>query len=79
MKAPHNTTGSFFSRVTDPMSPISTKSAPLPPRRKCVPLVEVQEVFDKMDLNSQWDETFVTKQYYMWMPNPRKGRTPRQL
>ncbi|XP_041368893.1 uncharacterized protein LOC121383139 isoform X2 [Gigantopelta aegis] len=58
---------------------------PLPPtprsNGRCVEhvpelhVVEVQEVFDLDDLNNKWDETFLTKQCYMWVPNP--SRTPR--
>lgn len=63
VKAALNTKDSVYSKRTG-----------LSSRRPHVPLIEVQEVFDKADLNSQWDETFVTKQYYMWVPNPRKGQ-----
>ncbi|XP_021376160.1 uncharacterized protein LOC110464964 isoform X3 [Mizuhopecten yessoensis] len=44
--------------------------------RRNLKLVEVQEVFDLEDLNSTWDDTFIAKQYYVWVPNP-KGKTPR--
>ncbi|XP_046570580.1 LOW QUALITY PROTEIN: flocculation protein FLO11-like [Haliotis rubra] len=36
-------------------------------------VVEVQEVFDVDDLNNKWDETFLTRQYYVWVPNPKKA------
>ncbi|XP_067660842.1 serine/arginine repetitive matrix protein 1-like isoform X2 [Haliotis asinina] len=36
-------------------------------------VVEVQEVFDVEDLNNKWDETFLTRQYYVWVPNPKKA------
>ncbi|XP_071096278.1 uncharacterized protein [Haliotis cracherodii] len=43
-------------------------------------VVEVQEVFDVDDLNNQWDETFLTRQYYVWVPNPKKaGRKQKML
>ncbi|XP_033758194.1 uncharacterized protein LOC117340541 [Pecten maximus] len=44
--------------------------------RRNLKYVEVQEVFDLEDLNSTWDDTFIAKQYYVWVPNG-KGRTPR--
>ncbi|XP_035826110.1 nucleolar protein dao-5 [Aplysia californica] len=37
-------------------------------------LVEVQEVFDREDLAGQWEETFVTRPYYVWMPNPHQSK-----
>ncbi|XP_069122129.1 uncharacterized protein [Argopecten irradians] len=42
--------------------------------RRNLKFVEVQEVFDLEDLNSTWDDTFIAKQYYVWVPN---ARTPR--
>ncbi|RUS91738.1 hypothetical protein EGW08_000564, partial [Elysia chlorotica] len=65
--APHNTTASILSKQTR-----STKRTIK--RNPRLRLVEVQEVFDRDDLRAQWDETFVTKQYYVWMPNPGKHR-----
>ncbi|GFN92925.1 endophilin-b1 [Plakobranchus ocellatus] len=70
LEAPHNTTASLLSKPT--------RSTKRPVKRNPrLRLVEVQEVFDRDDLRAQWDETFVTKQYYVWMPNPVKRR--RQL
>lgn len=38
-----------------------------------VHLVEVQEVFDEEELNSTWDETFVTKKCMVWVPNSTRS------
>ncbi|GFS07241.1 flocculation protein FLO11-like isoform X2 [Elysia marginata] len=67
LDAPHNTTASILSKQTRSTKPPVKRN----PRLR---LVEVQEVFDRDDLRAQWDETFVTKQYYVWMPNPGKHR-----
>ncbi|XP_052221195.1 uncharacterized protein LOC127837841 isoform X3 [Dreissena polymorpha] len=37
-------------------------------------VVEVQEVFDPQDLQGTWDDTFVPKSYYVWVPNQKKKR-----
>ncbi|XP_060069780.1 apoptotic chromatin condensation inducer in the nucleus-like [Ylistrum balloti] len=44
--------------------------------RRNLKYVEVQEVFDLEDLNSTWDDTFIAKQYYVWVPKAN-SRTPR--
>jgi len=36
--------------------------------------VEVQEVFDLDDLRSDWHDTFVARQYYVWVPNPNASK-----
>lgn len=36
--------------------------------------VEVQEVFDLADLESDWHDTFKAKKYFVWVPNPKKAR-----
>lgn len=40
--------------------------------------VEVQEVFEKEDLEAPWTDTFMTKQYYVWVPNPKKKKKQRK-
>jgi len=35
---------------------------------------KVQEVFDPEDLQGTWDDTFVPKSYYIWVPNKKKKR-----
>ncbi|CAH1786881.1 unnamed protein product [Owenia fusiformis] len=51
--------------------------APLIPPR--INKVEVQELFDVSDLQQDWNETFVGKQYYVWVPKATdKSTTPRQ-
>ena len=64
-----------------PVSPDKASRASLQPSMQ---VVEVQEVFDKDDLNSRWDETFMTRKYLVWVPNPNrqslqkcKDNTPR--
>ncbi|XP_070176295.1 serine/arginine repetitive matrix protein 2-like isoform X2 [Littorina saxatilis] len=42
-------------------------------------VVEVQEVFDKDDLNNRWDETFMTRPYLVWVPNPQRKTYKPQL
>ncbi|XP_045192778.2 uncharacterized protein LOC123549036 isoform X5 [Mercenaria mercenaria] len=37
-------------------------------------VVEVQEVFDPEDLSRTWDDTFIPKSYYVWVPNMKKKR-----
>ena len=34
--------------------------------------MEVQEVFEFEELNRNWNETFEQKQYYVWVPNPKR-------
>ncbi|KAL4218691.1 hypothetical protein ACF0H5_021279 [Mactra antiquata] len=41
-------------------------------------VVEVQEVFDPEDLRGTWDDTFVPKSYYVWVPNSKKKRRRRK-
>ena len=36
--------------------------------------MEVQEVFEFEELNRNWNETFEQKQYYVWVPNPKRKR-----
>lgn len=45
---------------------------PAPPKKSAVAVknVEVQEVFDLEDLSNTWEQTFLAKQYYVWVPNP---------
>ena len=51
-----------------PVSPDKTSRISQPSMQ----VVEVQEVFDKDDLNSRWDETFMTRKYLVWVPNPNR-------
>ena len=44
--------------------------------KKQAKFVEVQEVFDLEDLNSTWDDTFMPKQYLIWVPGKKKSREP---
>ena len=74
----------FFS-LKVPSPPIQTptsdkqsqtsKSAPL---RKAIQMVEVQELFDVEDLKNTWDDNFLPKKYYVWVPNP-KGKKKKKL
>ena len=50
-------------------APPSSVIAPLPSSAPGLNKVEVQEVFDLDDLRSDWHDTFVARQFYVWMPN----------
>ena len=41
-----------------------------------VDIMQVQEVFDFEELSQNWDNTFVTKPVYVWVPGKpkRKGK-----
>lgn len=41
--------------------------------------MQVQEVFDPEDLQGTWDETFVSKSYYVWVPNTKKKRRRQRM
>ncbi|ESO85879.1 hypothetical protein LOTGIDRAFT_235676, partial [Lottia gigantea] len=64
------------------LTPLLTpESVVKPPEKKPPPKVkvlEVQELFDLEDLESRWDETFLTKQCYVWVPNPNKKKTEKE-
>ncbi|KAK6196090.1 hypothetical protein SNE40_001384 [Patella caerulea] len=61
-------------------SPLPTPESVVKPAKKKPPpkmkVVEVQELFDVEDLESRWDETFITKQCYVWVPNPNRKPPP---
>ncbi|XP_050410819.1 uncharacterized protein LOC126825266 isoform X2 [Patella vulgata] len=61
-------------------SPLPTPESVVKPAKKKSPpkmkVVEVQELFDVEDLESRWDETFITKQCYVWVPSPNRKPPP---
>lgn len=57
------------------ITPVSSKSNLQIATKSSLQFVEVQEVFDQEDLNSQWNETFVPKKCLVWVPNKRKRPT----
>lgn len=54
----------------------STPAPVLPSPPKKLGKIEVQEVFDLEELNRGWQDTFMTKQYYVWVPNPNRQNKP---
>ncbi|XP_052789596.1 uncharacterized protein LOC128224033 isoform X4 [Mya arenaria] len=52
----------------------SPKSGSIQTQQSRFKVVEVQEVFDPEDLQGTWDDTFVPKSYFMWVPNQKKKR-----
>ncbi|XP_076455185.1 uncharacterized protein LOC143289868 isoform X3 [Babylonia areolata] len=59
-----------------PVSPDKASRSSVQPGLR---VVEVQEVFDASDLNSRWDETFITKQFLVWVPNPNRSSSKKPL
>ncbi|XP_062621724.1 uncharacterized protein LOC134283288 isoform X3 [Saccostrea cucullata] len=53
-------------------TPVSEKKIKSAPQGKPVQLVEVQEVFEPEDLKCSWDDTFLPKKFYVWVPNPKR-------
>ncbi|XP_013400152.1 uncharacterized protein LOC106166216 isoform X2 [Lingula anatina] len=62
---------SFPQTKVPQATPASSQRSPsrrvLPPR---VNHVEVQEMFEPTDLSAEWQETFLPRQHYVWVPNP---------
>ncbi|XP_048776677.2 uncharacterized protein LOC125680918 isoform X4 [Ostrea edulis] len=73
---PRNKSSKSSIKVPSPplQSPVSEKKIKSAPQGKPVQLVEVQEVFELEDLNSSWDDTFLPKKFYMWVPNPKRKK-----
>ncbi|KAK3087440.1 hypothetical protein FSP39_005965 [Pinctada imbricata] len=75
----NNSRNSGNSGLKVPSPPVQTptseqtKSNSAPPKRS-IQLVEVQEMFDVDDLNNTWDDTFLPKKYYVWVPNNKKKK-----
>lgn len=59
-------------------TPVSEKKVKSAPKGKPIQLVEVQEMFELEDLNKAWDDTFLPKKFYVWVPNPRRKQKQEQ-
>lgn len=59
-------------------TPVSEKKVKSTPKGKPIQLVEVQEMFELEDLNKAWDDTFLPKKFYVWVPNPRRKQKQEQ-
>lgn len=59
-------------------TPVSEKKVKSAPKGKPIQLVEVQEMFELEDLNKAWDDNFLPKKFYVWVPNPRRKQRQEQ-
>lgn len=66
-RAPNATPASFLAS-TDKLGHLDGHKGSFVNRIPRVGKVEVQEVFDPADLNSDWQDTFKAKKFYVWMP-----------
>ncbi|ELU10160.1 hypothetical protein CAPTEDRAFT_219503 [Capitella teleta] len=69
-RAPNATPASFLAS-TDKLNGGHKESCPLSFQNKPVGRVEVQEVFEPVDLASDWNYTFLPKKYFVWAPGKK--------